>query len=261
MIANTLQGASYTLRGAKLIVQPGIRVYAALPLLINTLIFAGGIWAGVYYGGEGIDWLLSGLPSWLMWLKWLLVPLLVLFLVVFVFFSFSLVANILTAPFNGPLAEAVERHLRGELPPAHFSLASLAREGVKAILGALQKLLYCLAWSTPLIVLSLIGFFLLPLLQPFTSFLWFLYGAWMLAFEYVDYPMGNHGHPFAEQRQVLRGHWQHAIGFGSATMAMAMIPLLNFIAIPAGVAGATIFWVERLQEEAARTIVKGNKPG
>ena len=71
----------------------------------------------------------------------------------------------------------------------------------------------------------------------------------MLALEYVDCPLSNHGLLFPQQRVLLRRHRAEGLGFGSAVMVLTMLPLFNFIAMPAGVAGATILWWERLRTE------------
>ena len=42
-----------------------------------------------------------------------------------------------------------------------------------------------------------------------------------------------------------------ALGFGGGVMLMMLIPGLNFLAMPAAVAGATALWVDRLKQEAA----------
>ena len=41
-----------------------------------------------------------------------------------------------------------------------------------------------------------------------------------------------------------------ALGFGGAVMVATAIPLVNFLVIPAAVAGATVLWVERLERAA-----------
>jgi CysZ protein len=39
-----------------------------------------------------------------------------------------------------------------------------------------------------------------------------------------------------------------AIGFGLATLAATMIPFINFLVIPAAVAGATALYLEQLRD-------------
>ncbi len=66
------------------------------------------------------------LPDWLSFLSYILWPLFVALLVLMVFFTFTLVANIIAAPFNGFLAEKVEVVVRGEDTFPAFSWGELA---------------------------------------------------------------------------------------------------------------------------------------
>jgi len=111
MTVNPIGGAGYLLRGMRLITQLGFRRFVFMPLLINILVFSAAIWYGFSRFKSFLAWMESELLSWLQWLDWFLWPMFILALVVFVFYSFTLVANLLAAPFNGLLAEKVERHL------------------------------------------------------------------------------------------------------------------------------------------------------
>ena len=51
----------------------------------------------------------------------------------------------------------------------------------------------------PLLLLQFV-----PLLNVVAPVLLFLFGAWMFALEYLDYPMGNHGALFREVRAARR---------------------------------------------------------
>ena len=94
----------------------------------------------------------------------------------------------------------------------------------------------------PVLVLLLI-----PLTAPFAAVLWLVLGAWLLAIEYADFPMANHGLGFAEQRGILRARRMLSLGFGGAVLAMLLVPFLNFLVIPSAVAGAAALWVEQLR--------------
>ncbi|MEO5573693.1 MAG: sulfate transporter CysZ [Gammaproteobacteria bacterium] len=231
-------GAHYLLRGFKLILQPGLRRFVIMPLLVNTLIFVLLIGLGINQFDRLTNWMLAFLPAWMNWLEWLLWPLFALLTLVFSFFSFSLIANLIGAPFNGVLAEAVEQHLTGrkiENQPLLKTLLQL----VPMLFRELLKIVYFLLWAVPFLIL-----FLIPGINLFAPFLWMLFSAWMLALQYLDYPMGNHGLSFAEQRKKLRDRRFNSLGFGGATLLATLIPVVNFLVMPAAVAGATIMWVE-----------------
>src|SRR5512147_1511440 len=110
---DAMKGIGYVREGLRLIRQPGLRRYVAMPLLISVVLFPTAILAGVHWLEVLLAWLLGWLPNWLDWLRYLLWPLFALTGVLLVFYTFSLLTNLLAAPFNGLLAEAVERHLDG----------------------------------------------------------------------------------------------------------------------------------------------------
>jgi CysZ protein len=60
--------------------------------------------------------------------------------------------------------------------------------------------------------------------------------------------MANHLLHFAEQRKRLRSRRMLAYGFGGGSLLMTMIPVVNFLAMPASVAGATAMWVGEFRE-------------
>jgi CysZ protein len=77
--------------------------------------------------------------------------------------------------------------------------------------------------------------------------LWVLFSAWALALDYHDYPMGNHQLLFKQQRKIMRQHRRLALGFGLATLGATMIPVVNFLVIPAAVAGATALYLDEIK--------------
>lgn len=243
MSAQMIKGSGYVLRGLRLIAQPGLRRYVVIPLLINTVLFAG----AVVYGAHLLEVLInSWLPDWAHWLQWILWPLFVVLAAAVVFLGFTVLANLIGAPFNGLLAEAVERRLTGKGPGTESGWTALPREIVISIATEVRKLAYFAIWAIPIFLLSLI-----PGVQVLAPFLWFVFGAWALALEYGDYPMGNHGLGFREQRTVLASRRLLTLGYGGGAMILTMIPIINFVAMPAAVAGATAMWVDQLRTAGA----------
>jgi CysZ protein len=249
MLSDFYEGISGALAGFMLIRQRGIKRYVIAPLLINILLFTGAFWYIYVRTDQGVAAMVEWLPDWLDWLSWLVWPLLTLLLCIVAFYSFTLVANFIGAPFNGKLSEKIEQRLIGYAPPSSGQVYTSA--GIKnAIHSELAKLGYLLSRSLPLLILSFIslipGFWFIGIFMPA---LWFLFGAWMFALEYLDYPMGNHGIAFAEQRLKLRQRPLLALGFGITVCALTFIPLVNFLAMPVAVSGATRLWVLHLSRQ------------
>lgn len=236
-------GAGYVLTGLRWLPKAGLRSFVAMPLLINTLLFGGGIWLGVHQMERLDQALQRWLPHWLAWLHWLLWPLFVLTVLVVVFYAFSLVANFIAAPFNGLLAERVAKMIAptGAAPPAPVD--SSWRDLLFSPLAELRKLLYFVGWAIPLLALSFV-----PALNVAAPVLWAISTAWMLALEYADYPLGNRGLTLREQRRLLRRHWPLTLGFGGMTLLLTLVPGLNFLAMPAAVIGATLMWNRELSD-------------
>ncbi|MBF0098445.1 MAG: sulfate transporter CysZ [Magnetococcales bacterium] len=241
MFAKLMLGSSYPLRGLALLKQPGIRPFVIIPVTINTVLFAAGLSLFLSHLFAMTDWVNGFLPSWLHWIQWLLAPLLTLAVATTLFFTFSMVTNLIAAPFNTLLAEQVEWQLTGRYPNATpLSTAALLKKTVPLLWNELNKILYTLAWMIPVLVL-----FILPLINVAAPFFWLLYSAWMLAIQYLDLPMGNHDWSGKTVRQQLRQQRALSLGFGAMALLLNTIPILNFLAMPATVVGATLMWVEQ----------------
>jgi CysZ protein len=238
------KGFGYLLEGIRLIQAPGLRRFVVMPLLINSLLFAGLIYAAVIGFEHLMDYLLGFLPGWLHWLQYLLWPLFAASVMIILAYSFTLLANLIAAPFNGLLAEAVEKHLQGQSLEQTGSWKALLKDIVPSLLSEIQKILYFVLRAAPLALL-----FVIPGVNLAAPLLWTLFSGWMLTLEYADYPMDNHGLKFRQQRPVLRTRRTLSMGFGLTTLGLTLIPFVNFIAMPAAVAGATAMWVRELREK------------
>jgi CysZ protein len=238
MIKDIARGTGYLARGVSLIKHKSIRRYVLMPLALNIILFGGLIWAGFSQFSPTVDWLMSFVPSWLGFLEGLLWLFLTLFTAVLVFFVFTPVANIISAPFNAIMSEKIEELLTGKDINSGVSLITIIRD---SILSQLGKLVYIGLWSLGLLVISLI-----PLINIIAPFLWLIFGSWLLSLEYLDYPMGNHDLTFRQQKDNLKKRRGLALGFGGGIMVLTSIPIINFMVIPIGVAGATAMWVDQL---------------
>ena len=236
-----ISGFGYTLDGFKLIFKSGIRMFVVIPLLINTVLFSLVIFFGAHEIINLSHWL-SSTWHWAEWLVWIIWPLFVIVSITVVFYCFTLVANLIAAPFNGYLAEAVEYHLAGARPGGDSSLSALPREIIVSLKNELHKFGYFMVRALPLLVL-----FLIPMLNTVAPFVWMVFCSWLIALEYLDFPMSNHGIHFAQIRDKLKPHRDLCLGFGLAALLLTMIPFVNFLAMPVAVTGATKLWVEQLK--------------
>lgn len=240
---NPFAGITYLLKGLQLIFSPGLRRYVIIPLLINTAIFIAVIWFGFSQIAGLIDWLIAKLPEWLQWLSWLLYLLFGLVCLLLVFFTFSLLANVIAAPFNDLLCEAVAKKLAGDDILKQADQRPFIQQIIPSMLNEVKKLAYFAGWSIPFLILLVI-----PGINIVGTVLWFLFSAWMLNLEYMDYPMSLRNLEFREQRVELKKRRILSYSFGSTVSVATLIPVVNFLVMPAAVAGATALWIDRYQK-------------
>lgn len=244
MFGDFVKGAGYFLKGFSLVRTPGLRRFVFMPLVINIVVFSVAIWFGIGQFDILLDWILPGGDSWLtefarvmLWVFFAAATLVILF------FTFTVIANLVGAPFNGLLAEKVERHLTEGSPGGDGGIREFISSILPSIGSELRKLAYFLILASALLILTV-----MPGINVLSPLLWAFFSSWMLAVEYLAYPMENNRIYFRRARSMVRGRWALALGFGMAAMGMSLIPVVNFFIMPAAVAGATALWVEGFQK-------------
>ena len=176
---NPVTGISYLLKALPLLTKPGIKAFVIIPLMINIVLFSIGVYFGFVYFDEFMKYFLdtSGMWSWVAAIVELIKPLLyILFgltLLVLIFYTFSIVANIIAAPFNALLAEATEQYLIGKTLSEEGGFKQMMKELIPTIMMEVRKLIYMLLWSIPFLVMLFI-----PIIGPI---IWFLFTAWMMS--------------------------------------------------------------------------------
>ena len=243
MIANIFKGFGYALKGMQIITRAEIRRFVIVPLSINIALFSLAIVVLFTMFNQWMQSLLPDFPDWLSWLEdwimWILWPLFASMILFVVFYSFTFIANLIAAPFNSVLAEKVEFMIKGqplEQTPAYPVMATIK----KSLSSEIKKLFYLLKWSIAILILSFI-----PGINIIAPPLWIIFGAWMLALEYLDYPMGNHGFYFKDINKQAASKKSLSFGFGCGAFLLTSIPIINFLAMPAAVSGATALYVNQ----------------
>ncbi len=238
MPAPVLSGPQYLREGLKLVLSPGLRLFVLLPLAINLILFVALIGFAVQQFDIWITAFMPDLPEWLSFLSYLLWPLFFVLVLLMVFFTFTLLANVIAAPFNGFLAEKVEVVLRGEDNFPAFRWSELIAMVPRTFGRELRKLGYFLPRALGLLILSFI-----PVVNLLAAPLWMLFGVWMMCVQYIDYPADNHKLGWNEMLAWLREKRWQSLGFGGSVYLALLIPGVNVLMMPAAVAGATLFWV------------------
>ncbi|HPQ69763.1 MAG TPA: EI24 domain-containing protein [bacterium] len=218
---------------------------AVLPVLLNIVLFIGGIWAYVHFFPDLLGAIMDQPDAWYMWIVYvLLILLLVVAFALVVIFSFTLLGCIIAAPFLDLLSEKVER-LLGRQGPERGLRGAIADMGngvvmslVTLTLFIVTQLALLLLWLVPVV-----GQIVYAVLSPLAGGLFF--GA-----EFFDFPLGHRDLTAARRWAFVREHLPEAIGFGLAVFMTTLVPLLNFLMLPAATVGATLL-VDRLEKEKA----------
>ncbi|MBQ0798548.1 MAG: sulfate transporter CysZ [Porticoccaceae bacterium] len=232
--------------GFRLLSKPGVRAYVIAPLLINVLLFIVLTTFAIQQFGQGMDWIMGFLPEWLAFLAWLIWAVFGLLLLLVYGYTFTILGNLVAAPFFGILSERVQQYLLSTPEPK-----TLAWRDYGPIIGhALGRELRKLGYFLPrllgvFIVCAILSF--IPLLNLITPVIGFYWGAWNLYLQYLDYPADNNKISFDALLVDSRSQRKSALSFGGLVLMGSSIPLLNLLVMPAAVAGATSLWVANQQ--------------
>jgi CysZ protein len=227
---NPALAVGYLFKGLKLLTSPQLRTFILIPVLINVVLYSVALTLGYYYITDLIN---QFIPAWLQWLSWFLWPLFFISFFMAGFFTFTVLANLLAAPFYGKLSAKTLALITGQV------IVIDEQPLVKVILAEVKRAGYLLSRALPLVIVSFI-----PGLNVIAPFLWVLFGAWGMALEYMAYPLENAGVLFSDQKQLVKSIRLGALSFGGIAAMGLTIPLLNIIVAPAAVIGATIYFNE-----------------
>ena len=200
-----------------------------VPLILGLVVLA--MMLGLLW--HNFDYLITSIlfdkPSSLVYLPlyYLLYALLAVVMFVLSFVPPLLLTSIISAPLYEYVSCAVERDITGEIveAPWHKALALIFEE--------LKKVAFIAVFM--LIALVIPGLNVLALLAP----------AFLLGWEFCDYPLARRGWTFRQRLQFsMRNFWTIS-GFG----LWLIIPFMQFILAPIAVVGGTIASIRILNEQ------------
>lgn len=234
------------LQGARLAWAPSLRAFVWWPMAVSLVLVAALLGFGFALVRDAIAAVVDFLPDWLDWLAKVLAPLLYGVGVLVAGWLFGFVAVLVASPFLGVLSARAERLAFGDGPAEveggvwHTVVTAFAREG--------RKLAYHLPRLAVVLVVSFV-----PLLNAAAPVLWFAFGAWMLAVQFVDYAAENRGLAFAATLALLRANRAAALGFGALATLLLAVPFGALFVIPAAVSGGAVLWRRCAGEAPAAT--------
>ena len=232
-------GFHYFIYGWRLMLQRQLMPFVIIPVAINAILMIALLWFFISHIAGWADWIVSFMPAWLDWLTMILVPLAVLSLIMLFYFTFTTITNFIAAPFNALLAEKVELQLTGE-QLNNMTMAEMLKDVPRMLKREWQKMAYSIPRFIALFLLSFV-----PVVgQTVVPVLTFVFGSWLLAIQYCDYPFDNHKISFKRMRNALGQRKILNFTFGTFVSIFTALPFVNLVVMPVAVCGATAMWVE-----------------
>lgn len=243
-----IRGLTYPFQGAWFIKNhPILLRYILIPLMINIIVFVVLISLSWHYGGILLNQVIPKEEAWYWSLVFYLsLGLLGLLLVLVVIFTFTVVGNLIAAPFNEVLSEKVEEIFLGKIPENSYPNSSFFGTAFHLFRQTSFNLLENLKEIAFFAIIGLCMFFLnfIPGLGTGLNMLWI----WIfLAFEFLNYPLSRKSYSF---RQKLRLIWDQkglVSGFGLGVFLVLFIPVFNLACIPASVVGGTLLYLQEMR--------------
>jgi CysZ protein len=208
----------------------------ALPWLVGLVGLSLGLYAFLTHDDRVMDWLLFARPvdSWAMLaLYYVCRALLYVGIVVLAMVGSLLVVNVASAPVFEAISVAVEREVTGKEPP------SLGLGGnLRLILTEVKKVLFIVVVSVAL------------LLIPGVNVLSAVVSAFLVGWDFYDYPLARRGWTLSERLAFLRDDVWAVLGFG----LWLSVPFLQLVLLPLAVAGGTLLNLESLARRGERAL-------
>ena len=164
--------------------------------------------------------------------------------------SFTVIAQIIGQPFYERISDRIEHQLGAPLAGAD---AAWWRTFPRASLESLLLLGLTLVCTAPLFLLGLfpvLGQTVVPVVQA-------LVAGFFLAVELLAIPLERRGLHLAGRLRFVWRHRAQTLGFGVTAFLLFLIPLMNLLAMPGAVVGATLL-VRRLSGDP---VVSGGPAG
>lgn len=245
----------YPLRGARFVYvqHRGLARYWVPPIVLSALALGAVVWLALATHDRVAAslWAVPAGDAWFdhvkQWLHSVLSWLIALALVAAGAMAVALSTSVIAAPFNDALSEAVEAIQTGK-PPRPMSLARLLTDLRRTVGLELGKWLLYVAVMGPLLVISWLipgpGSLLYAVFGSAISVLFF-------AVDYLDFSAARHDLSVGQRVGFIRRNFGSVIGLGSSLWVLLFVPGLNLLLMPAGVAGATLLFLDLRRTGAA----------
>jgi CysZ protein len=220
----------YPFRGVGYVLgRPALWKYFAAAFAINVVLFVLLAVLFLKYRVALVDWITPD-RFW----KWARVAIEWIFtgiVAILALFLFTIVGNLLAAPFLDAMTERILAELGETLPPSRGPwrafLRALRNQSIKLVFFGAIQLLLLLLWIIPGV-----GF----LHPPLSAILTVLF----LGFEYIDYPLDARQLSVPKRFEWMLGHPGATLAYGLVLFPVFLIPFVGYACLPLAVAGASL---------------------
>lgn len=219
---------------------PRYGFYLLLPMIMGVFFLVGGLSLFATYDESLLQWLslsrTAADPWWWGILYYASKALLYVACIVLTILMSFLLMNIIASPIYEVISQAVERDFTGREPQ------DVGWRGLgKVMVSEAYKVIFILLLSVML------------LLIPGVNLVSTLLTAFLVGWDFFDYPLVRRGWSFSERlRFVMKDGWA-VFGFG----LWLVIPFAQIVMLPLAVVGGTLLNLEALERERLLTLSKG----
>ncbi|MCL1911697.1 MAG: EI24 domain-containing protein, partial [Leptospirales bacterium] len=221
-----------------LVKQYKLYVYFIIPFLLNIVILSSIFYFSFTTFKPLIESLITGSGIIFDMLRFIINPLLLIIQAIITIFVYSIIGNIVTAPFNDFLSQKVEVKAFGENFDEKLTLKSIIAN-IIYVAGNLIKLLLLMAAAHILIFL----FNFIPLFGNILyTVLGFLITAFFFGFQFYDYPFERRRYTFGKKLKTAFRFIPQVLGVGVGFFLLSLIPVINFLGLNMATIAATVMF-------------------
>jgi CysZ protein len=248
LVAQAFRGLAYPIEGLRFIRQHRLWGMAMVPTIVNIALFilllVATIWLAVpqlekldlwLAPGEDSGGFARGVMSALSWIVWIVAILVVVILDAILLF---LLGQAVAGPFLDLLSEKVESLVLGGEPPAVSWTRSL-RSIVVGLSDIVWTVIFFALVNVPLALIGLTAIGSIP-----AAIASFGFTALLLSQEFVGLSLTRQLVSYPARFKVVWGNRWLSLGFGTTSMLLLAVPVLNLLLLPIAAAGGTLLYCD-----------------
>jgi len=221
----------------------GLITYFIVPFLLNIFILSGVFYFSYTVIEPEISGAITGSEWYMDVLRFVVAPIVMLVLGLITILIYSILGNIITAPFNDFLSMKVEQKLTDAKFDEPFTIQGLVAD-ITRMASNIVKLLGLLVIvniaSLLVNLIPLIGNIIYPVLS-------FMATAFFLGFQFFDFPLERRKLNFKEKLRITWSHKLMTIGLGTGFFLVSFVPIVGFLGLNLASIGATTLFIDHIK--------------